>query len=77
MPDLAVNLAQVTKDAIAEIRPRLIDSAFSGVRGESENVRHEDNFLSVHDLWMHQHYKESVHRCIPSLSMRRKNPILR
>jgi len=66
MPDLALSLAQLTKDAIAEIRPRLIDSAFSGVRGENENFRHEDNFLSVHDLWMHQHYKETVRRCIPS-----------
>jgi myo-inositol-1(or 4)-monophosphatase len=66
MPDLAACLAQITSDAIAEIRPQLIESAFSGIRGESENSRHEDNFLSVHDLWMHEHYKESVSRHIPS-----------
>ncbi|MFI0793049.1 inositol monophosphatase family protein [Micromonospora rubida] len=41
-----------------EIRPKLIEAAFSGKAGESENLRHSDNFLSVHDMWMHERYRE-------------------
>ncbi|HYP15015.1 MAG TPA: hypothetical protein VEQ63_13895 [Bryobacteraceae bacterium] len=41
-----------------EIRPKLIEAAVTGQRGESENLRHDDNFLSVHDMWMHRRYLE-------------------
>src|SRR5438045_8275494 len=57
-PNLGGLLADVVRSAIAEIRPRLITAAFSGDRGESENVRHSDNFLSAHDMWMHERYRE-------------------
>src|SRR5436189_1148323 len=56
--DLGDLLAEVVQLAIAEIRPRLIFAAFSGNRRESENLRHEDNFLSAYDLWMHERYRE-------------------
>ncbi|MEV7231226.1 inositol monophosphatase family protein [Polymorphospora sp. NPDC051019] len=55
---LGDDLAEVVRSVIAEIRPRLIEAAFSGNSGESENERHSDNFLSVHDLWMHDRYRE-------------------
>jgi len=55
---LGDDLATVVKSVMAEIRPKLIESAFSGNVGENENERHSDNFLSVHDLWMHDRYRE-------------------
>jgi myo-inositol-1(or 4)-monophosphatase len=55
---LANNLASVVESAMAEIRPKLIDAAFSGNHGEGENLRHSDNFLSRHDMWMHERYRE-------------------
>src|SRR5689334_21912314 len=51
---------------MAEIRPKLIHAALSGNRGESENQRHADNFLSVHDMWMHERYRELIKQYIPS-----------
>src|SRR6266480_6068416 len=57
-PDLGELLADVVRSAIAEIRPRLISAAFSGNRDESENLRHSDNFLSAHHMWMHERYLE-------------------
>ncbi|WP_213450891.1 inositol monophosphatase family protein [Rhizomonospora bruguierae] len=51
------SLAEVVRSVIAEIRPKLIEAAFSGNTGESDNIRHGDNFLSVHDMWMHERYK--------------------
>jgi myo-inositol-1(or 4)-monophosphatase len=58
VPDLAGLLARTVREVMAEVRPRLIRSALSGNREENENLRHEDNFLSDHDLWMHERYKE-------------------
>ena len=58
VPDLAWRIADLVKGMIVEIRPRLVEAALSGQRGENENTRHADNFLSVYDLWMHQRYKE-------------------
>jgi len=58
LPELAGRIADLVRGMMAEIRPRLVEAALSGRRGESENRRHEDNFLSVHDLWMHQRYRE-------------------
>lgn len=48
------------------MRPRLIAAALSGRRGENENLRHRDNFLSDHDLWMHRRYRELLAEFIPS-----------
>jgi len=41
-----------------DLRPRLIEAALTGRRGESETLRHENNFLSEHDLWMHRRYRD-------------------
>jgi myo-inositol-1(or 4)-monophosphatase len=38
----------------------------SGRRAENENLRHEDNFLSECDLWMHDRYQELLAEVIPS-----------
>ncbi|MBF6296379.1 hypothetical protein IU459_02345 [Nocardia amamiensis] len=66
IPDLAQRIAGVVRQMIGEIRPRLIEAALTGRRGESENLRHTDNFLSEYDLWMHQRYKEVLIEHIPS-----------
>jgi myo-inositol-1(or 4)-monophosphatase len=64
--ELASKIAQLVADTILEIRPKLLDAALSGIRGESRNVRHEDNFLSVHDMWMHDRYRERLTGFVPS-----------
>jgi myo-inositol-1(or 4)-monophosphatase len=66
IPALAKNLASIVRDAMTELRPRLIDAALSGQHGENENLRHKDNFLSEYDLWMHRRYKELIRKRIPS-----------
>jgi len=58
LPELAQRIADLVRTAMSEIRPRLVRAALSGNRGESGNVRHADNFLSVHDMWMHRRYQE-------------------
>jgi len=63
---LGSQLAEMVKSVMAEIRPKLIEAALSGRRGESTNVRHADNFLSVHDMWMHERYRELARRHISS-----------
>ncbi|GIF69328.1 hypothetical protein Ais01nite_73630 [Asanoa ishikariensis] len=55
---LGDDLADVVRIAMDEARPKLIEAAFSGDPGENDNERHADNFLSVHDLWMHDRYRE-------------------
>jgi len=66
VPDLARRIADLVKEMMIEIRPRLVEAALSGQHGENENTRHEDNFLSVYDLWMHRRYKELLTKQIPS-----------
>jgi myo-inositol-1(or 4)-monophosphatase len=66
VPALARRIANLVQGMMTEIRPRLVGAALSGHPGENENTRHEDNFLSVHDLWMHQRYKELLTEHIPS-----------
>ncbi len=66
IPALAAQTMQVVDTLMADIRPKLIGAALSGNLGESENVRHTDNFLSVHDMWMHEQYRELMQRHIPS-----------
>jgi myo-inositol-1(or 4)-monophosphatase len=55
---LAQQVSATVRQVMAEIRPKLVQAALSGNRGESHNLRHADNFLSVHDLWMHRRYRE-------------------
>lgn len=58
-PRLIVGLlCDTVLQVMAEIRPRLVEAALSGRRGESANLRHADNFLSEHDLWMHRRYRD-------------------
>ncbi len=56
--ELAQDALSTVRRVMDEIRPKLVSAAFSRNRGESENLRHADNFLSVHDLWMHERYRE-------------------
>jgi myo-inositol-1(or 4)-monophosphatase len=51
---------------MSEIRPKLVEAALSGQHGESHNLRHTDNFLSVHDLWMHRRYRELLTGYLPA-----------
>ncbi|MCU1642966.1 MAG: hypothetical protein JWN03_3241 [Nocardia sp.] len=64
--ELAHHIADLVRQMITEIRPRLIDAALTGHRAENENLRHSDNFLSDYDLWMHHRYKELLAQKIPS-----------
>jgi fructose-1,6-bisphosphatase/inositol monophosphatase family enzyme len=50
--------ASIVQAVMAESRPALLDAAFSGERGETDNRRHAGNFLSEHDLRMHDRYRE-------------------
>ncbi|MEV6304984.1 inositol monophosphatase family protein [Actinoplanes sp. NPDC051861] len=58
IPELAARIAETVRGVMLDLRPRLIEAALTGQRGESENLRHEDNFLSEYDLWMHRRYRE-------------------
>ncbi|MDR7280886.1 inositol monophosphatase family protein [Catenuloplanes atrovinosus] len=58
VPPQAMKIAEMVRSVMLELRPRLVEAALTGRRGESENLRHADNFLSEHDLWMHQRYRE-------------------
>jgi myo-inositol-1(or 4)-monophosphatase len=58
LPDLAQRISTMVRHLMAEIRPKLVRAAVSGQRGESRNVRHADNFLSEHDIWMHRRYRD-------------------
>lgn len=58
LPALAGRVTAMVRAVMDEIRPRLVQAAASGRRGESENERHVDNFLSEHDLWMHRRYRD-------------------
>jgi myo-inositol-1(or 4)-monophosphatase len=63
---LAAVVTSVVRQLIADVRPRLVEAAVTGRRGQTDNVRHTDNFLSVHDLWMHRRYKELLAAAVPS-----------
>ncbi|TCJ96490.1 inositol monophosphatase family protein [Nocardia alba] len=64
--ELAQYITDMVPTMMAEIRPRLVQAALTGHRSETENVRHEDNFLSEYDLWMHGRYKELLSEYLPS-----------
>lgn len=63
---LGDQLSDLVRSIMSEIRPKLIRAAVSGNSGESENTRHEDNFLSVHDMWMHERYRDLLSGIIDS-----------
>lgn len=63
---LAYQLSATVRRVMSEIRPKLVEAALSGNRGESDNLRHADNFLSVHDLWMHRRYRELLTAYLPA-----------
>lgn len=64
LPELAHHIAEIVRDVMSEVRPKLVHAALSGNRGESRNLRHADNFLSVHDLWMHRRYQQLLQRIL-------------
>src|SRR2546423_2641955 len=66
LPELAEHIVDLVTQVMSEARPKLVRAALSGERGESRNVRHADNFLSVHDLGMHRRYQESLSERISS-----------
>ncbi|MEU1982705.1 inositol monophosphatase family protein [Nocardia sp. NPDC019395] len=66
IPELAQRLVGLVRRLMIEVRPRLIGAALSGRRAENENLRHQDNFLSDYDLWMHRRYKDLLTELIPS-----------
>ncbi len=66
LPDLAHRTVGVVHQVMSEIRPILVQAALSGERGESRNTRHADNFLSIHDLWMHERYRELMSNALNS-----------
>lgn len=66
VPELTKIIAGVVTTLMTEIRPDLVQAAVSGRHGESANTRHADNFLSVHDLRMHERYRELLRERIGS-----------
>lgn len=66
LPELGQRVADVVRTVMDEARPKLVKAALSGERGESQNKRHADNFLSVHDLWAHGRYRELMRAHISS-----------
>ena len=66
LPDLAQRIADLVKVVMSEARPKLVHAALSGDRGEHTNLRHADNFLSDHDLWAHQRYRELLREHLES-----------
>ena len=58
LPALAGRVADVARQVIEQVRPRLVRAALSGQRGERRNPRHTDNFLSEYDLWLHERYRQ-------------------
>jgi fructose-1,6-bisphosphatase/inositol monophosphatase family enzyme len=66
IPELAQHVIGLVTTMMTQIRPRLVQAALTGRRAENENLRHEDNFLSDYDLWMHRRYKDLLVEFIPS-----------
>ncbi|GIF97205.1 inositol monophosphatase family protein [Catellatospora citrea] len=66
IPELGRQLADAVSQAMTDIRPKLLRAALTGDAGESDNARHSDNFLSEHDLWMHDRYQVLLQQHLPS-----------
>jgi myo-inositol-1(or 4)-monophosphatase len=65
-PELARQIGEVVRTVMNDIRPRLVEAALSGNRGERTNARHADNFLSTHDLWAHDRYRQLITPLLPA-----------
>jgi myo-inositol-1(or 4)-monophosphatase len=63
---LAKSLAAAVETVTAEVRPKLIETAITGRPAETPNHRHEDNFLSEYDLWMHGRYRQFLAESVGS-----------
>jgi myo-inositol-1(or 4)-monophosphatase len=64
-PHLADQIGQVVRTVMDELRPTLVEAALSGQHGERANARHADNFLTTHDLWAHDRYRELITPLLP------------
>lgn len=62
---LADRVVEVVRQIISEIRPKLVEAALTGHHGETDNRRHADNFLSVHDVWLHGRYRDLLSEALP------------
>lgn len=62
---LAEQIGQVVRTIMDELRPALVEAALSGQHGERANARHADNFLTKHDLWAHDRYRELLTPLLP------------
>jgi len=65
-PELAEQIGQVVRTVMDDIRPALVGAALSGKRGERANIRHADNFLTSHDLWAHDRYRQLITPLLPA-----------
>lgn len=65
-PELAGQIGQIVRMVMDDIRPALVDSALSGNRSERANTRHADNFLTSHDLWAHDRYRQLITPLLPA-----------
>jgi myo-inositol-1(or 4)-monophosphatase len=43
-----------------------VEAAVSGKRSERTNTRHADNFLTSHDLWAHDRYRQLITPLLPA-----------
>jgi myo-inositol-1(or 4)-monophosphatase len=65
-PQLAEQIGQVVRTVMDEMRPMLVEAALSGNRSERANTRHADNFLTSHDLWAHNRYRQLITPLLPA-----------
>lgn len=49
-----------------EMRPMLLKAALSGNRSQRAKTRHADNFLTSHDLWAHNRYRQLITPLLPA-----------
>ena len=65
-PELVQQIGEVVGTVMDSLRPRLLNAALSGDRGERANTRHADNLLTGYDLWAHDRYKHLIAPLIPA-----------
>lgn len=58
-------ISRVVRSVMDELRPALVEAALTGNRGERPNKRHQDNFLSSHDLRAHNRYRQLISPLLP------------
>jgi myo-inositol-1(or 4)-monophosphatase len=62
---LTRQVGDVVRTVMDEIQPRLLDAALSGDNSERANTRHAGNFLTSHDLWAHERYRQLITPLLP------------